>query len=531
MYRILIADDEGIVTDSLQYIIQKNFGSECETAIAKNGRQAIETAESFQPDIALLDIQMPGLNGLKALEEIRAQNPRVKTLILTAYDNFDYAKEALRLGALDYLMKPINKKVIIERLTSMMHAIDQERQKRKDDLLVREKMEAVIPMIENGFIMSLIIQNEYEDSGDQYRTLLNIQENYGIIMVLEWGSGWDGAAMGNPVGSGVRAHKYHQKMEELVKVYFKACAGNLMGNKMVCVIPYDKPRLEYENRLYMIEKARSLVGSLKRLVGIDFKAGIGSVRPWEAMFDSYEEALNALRHGKRNVTHIDDLVVKDTMEEQRQAMERIVLKAVCSGLEHDACREATVFAGWALKSQSIDFEEKRLRLAELHLLARRTIQEQGGQDLRGRENMDRLIRAADEEELRQSFIAAMVELAQAAVIKNQEPDGIIARAMDYIEQNFTRDLALEEVAQTVGISPYYFSKLFKEGSGMNYTEYLTKLRIEMAKELLARRELSIKEVCVDSGYANPNYFSRIFKKWTGITPTEFRDGLSEDKQT
>ena len=174
MYKILIADDEGIVTDSLQYIIEKNFCSECQVAIAKNGRQAIEIAESFQPDMALLDIQMPGINGLKAMEEIRAQNPRVKTLILTAYDNFDYAKEALRLGAVDYLMKPINKKVIVERLTGMMHTIDQERQKRRDDLLVKEKIEAVIPIIENGFVISLIIQNEYEDSGEQYRSLLNL---------------------------------------------------------------------------------------------------------------------------------------------------------------------------------------------------------------------------------------------------------------------------------------------------------------------------------------------------------------------
>ncbi len=202
MYKILLADDEGIVTDSLQFIIEKNFGGACGTAIAKNGRQAIELAESFQPDIAFLDIQMPGINGLKAMEEIRAQNPRVKILILTAYDNVDYAKEALRLGAVDYLTKPINKKAIVERLTAMMHTIDQERLKRRNDLEIKEKMEAVIPIIENGFIISLIIQNEYEDSGEQYRSLLNLGEDYGIIMALEWGNAREGAGMGNPGGFG-----------------------------------------------------------------------------------------------------------------------------------------------------------------------------------------------------------------------------------------------------------------------------------------------------------------------------------------
>lgn len=529
MYKILLADDEGIVTDSLQFIIDKNFGGECECAVAKNGRQAIELAETFQPDMAFLDIQMPGINGLKAMEEICAQNPKVKILILTAYDNVDYAKEALRLGAVDYLTKPINKKVIVERLTGMMHTVDRERQKRRDDLLVKEKMEAVIPIIENGFIISLIIQNEYEDSGEQYRSLLNLEEDYGIIMALEWGNGRDGAGMGNPVGSGIRAHIHYDKMAALVKVYFKAVVGGIMGNKMICVIPSEEPQQEYAQRLQLIEKARGLVTSLKHAVGIDFKAGIGSVRPWEAMFGSYQESLNALRHGKRNVTHIDDLVVKDTREKQRQIMEQEVLKAVLRGVEHEVRKEATVFAGWELKNGELPLEDHRLQMAELLLLARRTVWDQGGESVKGQNAVAALLSATSEETLRHTFVEAMVELTQAVVIKNREPDGIITRSQEYMRQNFRRDIALEEVARTVGISPYYFSKLFKEETGMNYTEYLTKIRIETAKRLLSDRELSIKQVCVDSGYANPNYFSRIFKKWVGITPTEFRDGACEDR--
>lgn len=535
MYRILIADDEGIVTDSLQFIIEKNFGDECRTAVAKNGRQAIELAESFQPDIAFLDIQMPGINGLKALDEIRALNPKVKTLILTAYDNFDYAKEALRLGAVDYLMKPVSRKIIVERLTGIMREIDQERQKRKDDLQIREKMEAVIPIIENGFIISLILQNEYEDSGEQYRNLLNLEENYGIILALEWGEWDEGGAMTNPVGSGVHAHRYYEKMTELIKVYFRACVSNIMGNKIICVIPSRESGMEYEERLRMIEKARSMVNSLKNAVGIDFKVGIGSVRPWEAMFESYQEALNALRHGKRKVTHIDDLIVRDNREKQRQAMEQVVLKAVAGGIEHDARQEATVFAGWLLKNKSCTFEDAKLQMMELFLLAVRMVQEQGsesprekgGEAPREQETMSALFTARDGEELRQRFVTAMVELAQAVVIQKQESDGIITRAQEYIRQNFRHDLSLEEVAQSVGISPYYFSKLFREETGINFTEYLNGIRIETAKQLLSNSKLSIKQVCLDAGYSNPNYFSRIFKKWTGITPTEFRDELQQ----
>lgn len=527
MYRILLADDEGIVTDALQFIIGKNFGDECETAVARNGRQAIELTESFQPDIAFLDIQMPGISGLKAMEEIRAVHSRVKILILTAYDNFEYAKEALRLGAADYLMKPVSRKVIVERLTAIMHDIDGERRKRRDDLMAKEKMEAVIPIIENGFVVSLLMQNEYIDSGKQYRDLLDLKEDYGSIMVLEWGESGGEGAMKNPVGSGIRAHRYYDKMSELIKVYFRASVSNIMGNKIVCVIPFESGKMEYASRLCMIEKARNLTFSLKNTVGIDFKAGIGSVRPWDSVFDSYQEALNALRHGKRKVTHIDDLIVKDTAQKQQQAMEQMVLKAVLGGLEHDARQEAAVFAGWIFKKEGCTFEEARLQLGELVLVARRQVAEQGGESKGGLKAAGRLFEAADREELCRGFAAAMAELARGAVIKNQKPDGVITRAQEFIRQNFRRDLALEEVALKAGISPYYFSKLFKEETGMNFTEYLTGLRIDMAKELLVNRELSIKQVCVDSGYANPNYFSRIFKKWTGITPTEFRDGIQD----
>lgn len=143
--------------------------------------------------------------------------------------------------------------------------------------------------------------------------------------------------------------------------------------------------------------------------------------------------------------------------------------------------------------------------------------------------MNALLSAPDGETLRQRFENAMVELARCVVIRKPESDGIIAGAQEYIRQHFQRDLSLEDVAAAAGISPYYFSKLFKEETGVNYTEYLTGIRIENAKRLLSNPKLSIKQVCVDSGYINPNYFSRIFKKWTGITPTEFRDQVCESR--
>ena len=111
--------------------------------------------------------------------------------------------------------------------------------------------------------------------------------------------------------------------------------------------------------------------------------------------------------------------------------------------------------------------------------------------------------------------------------KEEQASGMIEKAKAYINENYHRDISLEEVSRSVDISSYYFSKLFKEETGENFIEYLTAIRIEKAKELLHHRENSIKNISIETGYSDPNYFSRIFKKQVGITPTEYRERAYE----
>lgn len=105
MIKLLLADDEGIVLESMQRIVAKNFGDTCEVRTAKTGRAVIEVAEEFRPDIAILDIQMPGINGIEAIEEIKTFCPRTCFIIMSAYDTFDYAKKAMSLGVMDFITK------------------------------------------------------------------------------------------------------------------------------------------------------------------------------------------------------------------------------------------------------------------------------------------------------------------------------------------------------------------------------------------------------------------------------------------
>ena len=132
MYKILLADDEGIVLEALTFIIQKNFPDTFIIETAKTGRNVIELAERFRPDIAFMDIQMPGINGIEAMKEIRATNPNTVFIILSAHDKFDYAKEAINIGVLEYINKPMEQTEIITIIKKALVNRSEERRVGKE---------------------------------------------------------------------------------------------------------------------------------------------------------------------------------------------------------------------------------------------------------------------------------------------------------------------------------------------------------------------------------------------------------------
>ena len=130
------------------------------------------------------------------------------------------------------------------------------------------------------------------------------------------------------------------------------------------------------------------------------------------------------------------------------------------------------------------------------------------------------------ESLRSWFLDKTRDICTKMENSNEkEAVSVIDRAKEYIEENFRRDISLDDVSREVDISPYYFSTLFKQETGRNFIEHLTEIRLKNARDLLQNSQLSIKEICVQSGYSDPNYFSRIFKKYEGVTPSEFRERL------
>ncbi len=529
MYKVMLADDEGIVIDSLKFIILKEFGDTCIIESAKTGRSVIELAEHFRPDIVFMDIQMPGINGIEAMKEIREGNKNTIFIVISAYDKFDYAKEAISLGVLEYLNKPIERNNIIRVLKKAMQLIDTEREKRSNDLIAKEKLESVIPIIENGFIYNALFQENFEEDIDNYRNLLGIDKKYGFIIVLVCGESQEGNHMTNAVGTSVRIQNYYHEIRELVSEYYHGVImGSVMANKIALFVPSDNDKMEYAERIQIINKSRELCRKLQFRTEAAFRIGIGSIQTIMEAMVSYNEALNALVDTTGSVAHVDDVGIGCEYEENYPVdLEKRLFEYIEKGDINDVVMTANHFFDWMEENYADCMMDIKLKALEFVLWAEHLAYDKGGYVYQFRSRKDylpSLLAYNQLSEVRFWFVNKISDASRkiAAKKEGKTSHGIIDRAKEFIVHNYKREISLDDVSRDVNISPYYFSKVFKDETGENFIEYLTNLRVNKAKELLQDSDKSMKEIGYEVGYTDPNYFSRIFKKTVGVTPTEFK---------
>lgn len=530
MYKVMLADDEGIVIDSLKFIIEKEFGDKCIVEYAKTGRNVIELAERFRPDIAIMDIQMPGISGIEAMKEIRKSNSNVVFIVMSAYDKFDYAKEAIALGVMEYLTKPMNREKITKALKKAMQQIDIERTKRSNDLIVKEKLETVIPIIENGLIYNILFQEYFIEDVENYKNLLGICGNYAYMLSVVCGEEQQGNHMTNAVGAGVRLESHYKEVREMIKEYFPGVVGSLMANKIPVLIPHHENKMDYNERIEVIEKARELVRKLRRRLDISFRIGIGSVKELGEQLESYNESLNSLINTTGSVAHAEDLPLNCEYEDDYPIdLEKELFETVSKGDINSTITNSTRFFDWMAENFPNSTMDIRLKILEFALWAEHLAYENGGMTYQFRARTDYLpaiMELQDMEGMKRWFVEKMSAACRNVATKREEKSSsMVEKAKEYIAGHYHKDMSLDDVSREVNISPYYFSKIFKEETGENFIEYLTNVRMERAKELLQGTEYSIKEICSMSGYSDPNYFSRSFKKNVGVTPTEYKEGF------
>ena len=529
MYKLLLADDEGIVRESLRFIVDKEFPGCCETFEAKTGRHVIELADEVRPDIAFMDIRMPGINGIDAMKEIRRTNPNIVFVVISAYDKFDYAKQALSLGVIDYVNKPFGKEQIVSVLKKAMAEVDRVREQRSRELEIKEKLDSIVPIVENGLIQDLLSHEHFKENIEEYKKLLEIDEEYGLMLAVVSGDREPGGYMRGAVPASVKTQKNYETVLLVISDNFKCITGSVMGNKIPVMIPCAKSTISPDEYSRIVESAKKAQEELSVALGINFRIGIGSVKRMEDMADSYAEALSVLATTKHDVAESVDLpegCEYDT--DYPLKTEKELFDSISQGDTRKAAEQASLFFDWMEKSSGGQMSDVCLKVLEFVLWAERLAYGNGGHVyhfLSRSEYLPEINHMKSYDELRLWFLrhieraVNMINSANAA-----KTEDVAEKAKKYIDIHFKEDISLDDLSGMYDISPFYFSKVFKTQTGVTFTDYITGVRVSKARELLEGSNKSMKEICSEVGYSDPNYFSRIFKKHTGVTPTEYKEG-------
>lgn len=437
MYRLLIADDEALEREGVEWIIRRMVPDTFEILQAENGRQAIEISEEQRPNIVLMDVQMPGIQGLAALQEIRKLLPDAKFVLVTAYDSFHYAQEALTLGVKEYIVKPASREQIASLLRRLVDELDQEKAKRSEQLTLKSKVSTLQPLVENELALILMMDQALGSSPEELAEWLEfpLEECRSLVVAF---SGYDSSADRNSLYETIRR----------TAKSFGPCLVSSIVEHHLAVFLQKPPQAAGDWKEESIRFSQKLREAVQTLLKRDISIGIGTLQSGaDGLRKSYFEA-----------------VFSSTCTEPISAFD----------------------------------------------------------DLKQGESPTFLGQGADPEGW-QSYV--MPVLQRIRDIREEQTLTVIDRAKHYIRQHFAEDLSLEEAAKSVHLNPFYFSKVFKEHVGETFIDYVTGLRIDLAKQLIEEGDLSLKQVSYQVGYKDPNYFSRVFKKVTGVAPSEYRSQL------
>lgn len=524
--KALIADDEPIAVQSLVYMIKKHFPSVDIVGTARTGRQAVEKAIRLSPDLVIMDISMPGLNGLDAIRKIQEIHSSVRFLVITAYDYFDYAKESVSLGVEEFLLKPVKETKFTEAVEKIIRRIGQSQEKIREQLEQQEKLKLAVPVIEASLIRSLCLSDEADEKPEHYFRMLGIRETCGYMLILD-------IPCRNVQTENRNDAKNHQekiagKLRNLLHSCCSCIAGALTAHQIPVYVLDRDPDCGSGQRERSVRLSRQIV---KKASGEcpGLRIGIGRYhREIRDAGKSYRQAFHALLAMEKPdpavspVLHVDDR--KETGEKTDPEFGQLLEEEIFSKIPNEDPEVLQAAFDRLYRRLAAD-DSMSLASLKNHMITFlfRFPKHWKSTAEMDYETVNQVIRAETKTELYERMRQFLNDILPSVCSeKHEKAKDIIKKADDYIEANYSRNLSLEEVAGKVNLSSYYFSRFYKEETGRNFSDKLTQIRIEKAKELLSDPDATVKDVAWRVGFADPSYFSKTFRKTTGITASNYR---------
>lgn len=540
MYRILIADDEAGIREGVARYLRKHCSTYEVAETAENGADALKKAQELLPEVIITDIAMPRMNGLDFLEQIRHTLPDTKMIIVSGYDKFEYARQAMRLGVKEYLVKPLDTKKLLAALEELKTELDAEKAawNRKDSTDTGAGGAAG-----KG-------SGECRETGG-----LGSEETGGPRTEKD---GRDGGGDGQKEQA-VLAEKLHQAVGET------ECTEDDLSIRRVALwrgnVPAEALRTALRNRfkgivkatcistaeeknaiVFQYNKEESAQAFIKMNLGLTAVANhmkqenLGDVRFFlggevtglNRLACSWMQARTAAEYGLFGemppVFNYEDGVAKQLAAcscPPEELLKKLVMEA-CYGNSQSLEAAADSLFTWFQKEQNGNAAFIRSNvLAVSHRILGHETNTAAITYLEAEKFRQSVMKAESLEELKKEFLHFLRFMGEKKTGSVRQEQSIAQKVDRIIQENIGNpEFSLDDVAGLLFISPNYLRQLFKQETGMTFVEYLTRTRMKQAKMLLDTGEVRVADVAEHVGYRDPRYFSSCFKKLYQISPSD-----------
>lgn len=527
MRRILIVDDEHPVASGIAHIVKRDFAADFDIAgIACSGREAVEKVGQLSPDIILMDVRMPGFSGFDAIRELRKRGSTAAFIMITAYERFEIAREAIELGVVDYLLKPVSTQALAASLSIALSYLDRRDELEKCKQELNERSEQARIFAEKALLCGIMQGgNLVERDMAVYRATLGIQGDFMIAAAL--------GCLKAPLDASLesKVSNRYEAVWNAIKYKTNFLMSPPASGLCMVLLPIRGLDIEAESGLAVDALEKTLSGlegnaGERRTV----LAGYGSARHYGDASISWNEAVAALyrRVSASRAPRVTPFSIEGAPHADAAALPALPLDdaLLTALLEGSELEIKLILDGRFAESDPVVPPDSAEICSIISLIgaATRKLRRDGQIDAREERAMmamEDLYAALDRASFGNAAKARILRLARQLREAAPRHSPAVAAAIASVRRSFAEPINLDRVADDIGISPGRLSRLFVEETGRGFSHYLIGFRIERAKEMLARPGASIKEVSVACGYPDQNYFARLFKKVTGLTPSTF----------
>lgn len=534
MFKVVIVDDEIYVVALIQKLIQWDKYQMKVEATANDGMTALSLVKEVKPNLVIVDVRMPGYDGIAFMDEVRKFNTNVKFIVISGHKQFDYAKGAMRNNVEDYLLKPINKE---ELETVIRHVYDQLMENREKESRIKEmavELDTSKGRVRETFLKTLLAGEQkltdVDFVGINERNLISLQPGCFRILAL---------FLDSPAGEQPSTREDNLLLEE-------SCANLRGALQEVC---WETVEYTYKNVCFFFlnyressrQKIREILREqlskctlqVKKFENLFFRICMGaeSSAPlaWESSVESLWNssfARTALPGGRiiepEDIRKTQDLL--PAILEYREDKFSQALSSLNAEEIHHCIKEMYSRAFYGIEEDSLLYY--RL-FVELLNRTYRYFKDIGICKELELEFRNRLLEAYMTASGPREYAAVLYREISHMIEENQlsarsQATPTIRIVKRYIAEHYREDISLSSAAGLVNLTPVYLSRLFKKEEGINFVDYLNQYRIDVSKNLLRDVKYNVLDVAELSGFSNTRYFSKIFKKAVGITPSEYR---------